>query len=77
MFFCLLPCEIMNNLNLTKYIKTKTKKEKHVGGVCALWTVHVTPPNIQKYSFVMLLEALSCPLSYEVIHVSFGGLVSY
>jgi hypothetical protein len=48
-----------------------------VGGARALWAVHVAPPSIQKYLFAMLLEALSYPLPYRVMHVGFGGLVSH
>jgi hypothetical protein len=48
-----------------------------VGGARALWAVHVAPPSIQKYLFAMLLEALSYPLPYGVMHVGFGGLVSH
>jgi hypothetical protein len=48
-----------------------------VGGARALWAVHVAPPSIQKYLFAMLLEALSYPLPYGVMHVGFGGPVSH
>jgi len=48
-----------------------------VGDARALWAVHVAPLSIQKYLFVMLLEALSYPLPYGVMHVGFGGPVSH
>jgi hypothetical protein len=45
-----------------------------VGGACALQAVYKTPPKIQKYFYIVLLE-LSCHLSLNVAHVAIDAPV--
>lgn len=47
------------------------------GGACAFKTVCIVPSRIQKYLFIMLLEALSCFFPNKAASVFVGGLILY